>query len=687
MPKKSLYAILVCFLFANTALAATPTTTSTPVSQAAIYSTYFGGDNTDRIVDIEIDSSENIYVVGRTKSSDLPVTSGAWSTYNNGSEDIFVMKLDPDGQTILWCTYIGGSAEDWPVGFEIDTDGNLYISGGTFSTNFPMTADAFDTSNGGLQRDAYILKLDATGNTLLYSSYLGGNSYDYGYCMDIEDGNTVNAFIGGFTHGGFPVTGGAAQTAFGGLGDCFITKVNLSDGVVVYSTYVGGEYWESPSEIKVVNGCAFIVGGTQSPSFPITGDAIDDVNTVPDQNQGGDGYFTKLSADGSTFEYSTFIGADDTPPLESAFNSFTFDAAGNVYLVGNAGETTFPTTGGPLQSGYGGGSNDGVFVILNSTYSAITYSTYLGGSDFDKCTSIKINANNVLYITGCTDSPDFPVNTPDFGGLDIFTFAFNTSGEFLWSNRFGGSEDDGTLYNDGVRMEVYLPNNHIYLVGSTESSDFPVTTNALQRTIEATPDGFILLLPTPTATPTITQSSTYTMTPTSTHTTTSTHTSTYTNTLTSTPTYTITSTYTITQTATPTTTASKTFTPTITPTATITPTYTATPTATITLTVTSTSTATPTTSVPLLDKGGYASPNPFRPARGQRIDFNFRLADPNTNYTIRILNMKGQLVRTLRNVKEWDGKNENGRMCEGGLYIFQIQAAGERVSGKVVLIK
>jgi hypothetical protein len=442
-------------------------------------STFIGGGGSDMGYDIMVDSAGNVYVTGETSSTDFPTTSGAYDTaYNGGTYDAFVAKLSADGSTLVYSTYLGGNGEDSGSGITVDSAGNVYIAGKTYSTNFPTTDTAQDrTLNGG--RDGFVAKLNANGNDLVYSTYLGGNSWDYGMCIAVD--TSGNAYIGGFTHGSFPTTAGAAQTTFGGAGDGFITKLNADGSAINYSTYLGGNSWECISGIVVDGaGNTYMASHTHSTDFSTTPDAWDRVLDGPT-----DGVVAKLNANGSEFIYRTLIGGSGGED----FTDIAIDSEGNAYVTGRTYSTDFPTTTNALQPSFGGGDDDAVVVKLNADGSDLIYSTYLGGGGADRGYGIVIDGDENAYVTGYTASTDFPTADPlqaeNGGGYDAFVAKLNDDGStLLYSTYLGGSgaERSYGIVIDGI--------GNIYLTGSTTSTDFP-TANPLQPNFGGGCDAFV----------------------------------------------------------------------------------------------------------------------------------------------------------------------------------------------------
>jgi hypothetical protein len=193
-----------------------------------VYSTYIGGNASDLGYAIAVDGSGNAYVTGYSDSPDYDVTSGAFQTTNEGTPDVFVTKLNASGSGLVYSTYIGGSNSDHAYGIAIDGSGNAYVTGSTSSTDYDVTAGAFQATNGGLW-DVFVTKLDASGSSLVYSTYIGGSDSEFGYGIAVD--SSGNAYVTGYTQStDYDVTAGAFQTTHGGgLSDVFVTKLDMSN--------------------------------------------------------------------------------------------------------------------------------------------------------------------------------------------------------------------------------------------------------------------------------------------------------------------------------------------------------------------------------------------------------------------------------------------------------------------------
>jgi hypothetical protein len=292
-----------------------------------------------------------------------------------------------------------------------------------------------------------------------------------------------NAYVTGTTSSAlFPITPGAFQTTRGGGADAFVTKLNPTGTALIYSTYLGGIAEDDGFAIAVDStGNAYLTGDTTSANFPTTAGAFQ--TTRPG---GFDAFVTKLSADGSALVYSTYVGGS----LEDDGGSIAVDAAHNAYLTGDTTSTNFPTTPGAFQTTLAGGF-DAVVTELNSTGSALVYSSYLGGSLDDFGTGIAMDSAGNAYLAGDTLSANFPTTADAFqtalaGSNDSFLTEFNPDGTALvHSSYLGGGLDDFAF---GITLDSL---GNPYLAGATRSANFPTTTGAFQTTLNGTEDGFV----------------------------------------------------------------------------------------------------------------------------------------------------------------------------------------------------
>ena len=552
-----------------------------------IYSTFVGGSGDDQGQALALDGDYAV-IAGSTSSLDFPTVAGAYG-YNGGG-DVFVLKLKLDGSLPLYSTFVGGSGDDWGYALALDGD-NVVVAGGTRSSDFP-TNGAYDaSSNGGM--DVFVLKLAANGSSLEYSTFVGGSGDDQGLALALD--GVGNAVVTGSTKSsGFPTTNGAYDPDHNDNKDVFVLKLNLSavgEASLLYSTFVGGSANDEGLALALDSvGNVVVTGQTYSDDFPTTDGAYE--TTLKGVQ---DVFVLKLDlavAGEASLLYSTFVGGSgDDQGLALAL-----DDDDNAVVAGGTKSFNFPTTDGAYDTIYNGSWD--VFVLkLAANGSSLDYSTFVGGSNWDKGFALALDSEGNAVVTGETwysDDVPFPITSGAYdtihnGNYDVFVLELKLAADgdpLSYSTFVGGSEDDQgrALALDGEGYAV--------VTGQTQSSDFPTVAGAYGH--NGGGDVFVLKLdgdipPTPTPTNTPTDTPTPTNTPG-----TPTVTPTYTPTDTPTPTPTDTPTHTPTPTDTPTPTPTPTYTPTPTPTNTPTPTPTYTPTPTPTPTYTPTPTPTPT---------------------------------------------------------------------------------------------
>lgn len=440
------------------------------------YSTYLGGSGPDEGRAIAIDADGSVYVTGDNVGGEFPITVGAFQTTVGPLDDpIFVTKFDATG-SLVYSTYLGGSFSFGSMGdsayaIAVDTVGNVTVVGSTGLSTFPTTPGAFQTTYGGGPLDAFITKLNATGSALLYSTYLGtpdrdlatgialdpsGNAYvaattegtadissdilvvklnpsgsalvyDAVFGGSGIDSSTAivvdaagNVYVAGSTFSSdFPTTPNAFQPTSGGgcsitadsCGDAFVSKINAAGNTLLYSTYLGGSGGERGNSIALdTAGNIYVTGGTNSSAsrlrpFPISFEAVQTI-------YGGglfDAFVVKLNASGS-LAYSTFLGGNE----EERGTSLVLDASNNAYVTGFTRSLNFPTVNA-VQAAKGDSERifyDAFVTKLNPSGSALVYSTYLGGSNTDGGNGIAVDDTGATYVTGYTNSSNFPTVNP-----------------------------------------------------------------------------------------------------------------------------------------------------------------------------------------------------------------------------------------------------------------------------------
>jgi hypothetical protein len=369
-----------------------------------VYSTILGGSGRDLGHAIAVDSKGNAYVTGETHSQDFPTSRWAvqGKFVSGAGENAFVARLDPYG-ALSYSTYLGGSADDVGQGIAVDSAENAYVTGYTSSSDFPTTAHALQKRLQGRQ-NVFVTKLNPSGTAVEYSTLLGGNDYDFGFGIAVN--KQGDAYVTGTTYGifssTFPTTSNAYQTTSSGSGDAFVSKLSADGSALVYSTFLGGAGYDGGRGIALdASGNAYVTGYTQSSAFPTTARAAQTV-----LNGAEDAFVTKLSSDGSGLMYSTYLGGSGN---DAGFG-IAVGPNGYAYVTGFSQSADFPTTAGAIQTANGAGKEPFV-AALNGSGAQLAYSTYLGGSNGDGGYAIAVDSSNNAYVTGYTNSVDFPVTT------------------------------------------------------------------------------------------------------------------------------------------------------------------------------------------------------------------------------------------------------------------------------------
>jgi len=422
------------------------------------YSTYLGGAGEDLGLSIALDISGNAYITGYTSSNDYATQTPIQSVSKGGLE-AFVTKIFADASSIAFNTYFGGNGSDVGNGIAVDNSGSCYVTGATTSTNLP-TRTPFQPTNRG-NNDAFVAKFNAAGSNIIYSTYLGGTSGDLGRGIAVDLAG--NAFITGVTFSDNFTTVAAFQPANRGQGDAFVARVNPTGTAMVYSSFLGGAGADEGAGIAIdSSGNAYVVGTTASGDFNTK-------NPLQASNRGQqDVFVSKVPLDGSALVYSTYLGGQ----RNDVGNAIAVDAAGIVYVTGSTASLNFPLQN-PLQATYGGSDFDAFVTKINAAGSAFLYSSFLGGNLIEVGNAIAVDSFGNIYVTGVTNSPNFPVLNPiqaeNRGGNDAFITKLSPSGSSLiYSTYLGGSNDDR---GSGLAVNSV---GTAYVTGATSSPNFNI---------------------------------------------------------------------------------------------------------------------------------------------------------------------------------------------------------------------
>lgn len=480
------------------------------IDPTLIYSTYFGEISTDTVHDISVDSTGSVYVTGQTYSDNL----GGIPNSTAGQDDAFVAKLNAAGSAWQWITYLGGTDSEAGYGVAVSSQGSVWMTGYTDSTNFPTTPNAYQTQFGGFW-DAIVVRLNATNGAVNYSTYFGYDNLDEG--RDIALDSTGNVYVTGQLH----QQNVMALKLTGGTTPAFVYGVQWGDdrgkdigyGIAVDSA-----------------GRAYIAGMTENAAdpwgstFPIVNGIQPTCglyNSTPD-NCTQDAFVSVLNAAGNSLDYSTLLGGGgsngQTSGSDTAYD-IALDGAGNIYVAGTTYAYDFPT----VNAAYPNYPDDPQFsdawvTKLSANGQTIHYSTYLGGEGSEEAQALAVDGNGNAYVFGFTRSNNFPTLNPIQGTLgtggtcysgstvrrcyDAFLTKFSSNGQVGWSTYFGGDYDE---YGYGIARDG---SGNLYIAGETDSLSYPTAGNVPQSEWAGNEDGFVAKISeqhTPPATVTPTQ--------------------------------------------------------------------------------------------------------------------------------------------------------------------------------------
>jgi hypothetical protein len=419
----------------------------------------------DLVIDIALGVSGNVYLMGITFSADFPTTPGVYDETHNGGYDVFIQKRSPDGATVLWSTFFGGSVDDGTFDFYtfgkivLDKNENIIITGHTESSDFPIKGENNFTHNGGF--DGFVSKLSSDGTTLLWSTLLGGNNDDIIKSVTTDLLDDVYVF-GATNSSNFPIKNGFEEN-FGGNSDTFIAKVSGEDSELLWTSFLGGTQEDHAYDIEVDKfNSLYVTGATNSADFPM-------ISAFDDSLGGGfDVFITKVASDGSEIDFSTFLGGQ-----EDDFGlALVVDSGRNIYVTGTTSSEDFPISVDAFQSSQTG-IEDSFITKLSANGTSLEWSTYLGGSAEDISWDIALDNETNVYTVGRTYSDDFPLQNHLYNytppNLEGFISSLSKDGDkLLWSTYIGGSG-----FDEVVSLVVDSHSTLVYFCGVTTSSDFP----------------------------------------------------------------------------------------------------------------------------------------------------------------------------------------------------------------------
>lgn len=450
------------------------TTASLVIDPDVLWSTYYGGSSEDWGYDVATDALDNVLVAGYTFSIDFPVDSALQTVIHDDYDDAFIIKMSGSGKRI-WATYYGGSRDDIAVGIAVDDNGSVAVAGRTGSPDFPIE-DAWQPERGG----SFILKLTASGQRL-WATCLGGlTDIANGVAVDRNGGVVV---LGETWNENFPVLN-AFQPKLRGGTDVFLARFSGS-GTLLWSTYLGGSGAESYiapwgcDAIAVDNTGNIVIGGTTtSTDFPLRSPWQSEMRGQSDC------FIAKLRADGVPL-WSTYYGGQS----HDYTYSVATDRTDNVLVCGATSSPDFPVHAAYQQTLSG---TQDVVVLKFTPDGKRVWSTYYGGTAREEAYGIAADTRDNVFITGWTESPDFPTVEPvqavSGGGNDAFVAGFDRNGKRLWASYFGGNDMSWSEKGQGIATDRH---GNIIMVGSTASTNL-ATLHAQQPRKSGTVDAFIV---------------------------------------------------------------------------------------------------------------------------------------------------------------------------------------------------
>ena len=472
------------------------------IDPVLLYSTYLGGLADDEAVGVAVDSDGSSYVAGWTESTNFPLASEGPN--NQGGTNAFIAKLDVSGSSLVYADFIGGSS-DYTTAMTLDGSDNAYLTGYTCSSNFPIV-NGFQSGMESCWA-GFVAKVSPDGSSLLYSTFLGGNSSTYPYGIAVNSAQEI--YVAGETYSSDFPTQNAVQSSisanqngyYGEYG--FVTHFTADGSALVFSTYLAGSAnvvlqcydgpcWPSP--YTTINGIAldgsgnaYVGGNTNTYDFPTTPSAYMTAQNSPSDQQIG--FVTELSSTGG-LSYSTYFGSTDGYP--TTIVAVAVDSNGSAYVTGTGySDGQFPVTTPNLcdPGTYGWSCSYGFVTKFDPTGSTLSYSTFLPPQNYANPQSIALDAQDDAYVLSQSYNGDMTLANPIENYTnqnDLLLTEIDPTGSInLFSTYVGGNGDE---WPGGIAVDA---SGSIYIAGYTDSSDFPVTAAALQNTLGGNTDAFV----------------------------------------------------------------------------------------------------------------------------------------------------------------------------------------------------
>ena len=453
------------------------------------WGTYLGDTDIDRANDVEVLETGFPIVCGITYSLAFPVWPGSFSQSLAGLSDAFVSVFSPDGQHLIYSSFIGGSGDDEAVAVSAASPTEIYVAGSTRSTDFPMVATAYQPLHSG-GTDGFVLSLGLDLQTIQKGTFLGSSGEDR--IRDLSLGGPGVDVCGSTSSAGFGASAGAWQTSFGGgngvTGDGFLTRLNLSLDQRVFSTFIGGAQNDVATSLETdVSGAVLVGGSTGSSNFPVSFGALDVT-----YNGSTDGFLARVDGSGAHADFCTFVGGAGVDVV----NAVRAGQSGRPLIGGLTESSNFPVTSGAAGGSYSG-LGDAFVAQLSLDGGAYDWSTYLGGDEQDQLFALAYSDELGAIAVGGTRSETFPTttyaydrsfnSTPGLGFSDSFLCSFDSSGALDYSSFIGGTVDEEAL-------AVALHGDACVIVGWTNSLNHPTSGSAFDPSYDFSgiPDGYCI---------------------------------------------------------------------------------------------------------------------------------------------------------------------------------------------------
>lgn len=470
--------IILFFAIAASLAAQTPTE-----DRRLVLSTFNGGDRYDDATAVAVDPNGYLYVAGESESGNIDFKTVGGKPITGSVFKAYLTKYAPQGKEVLWRLQIGGSSNTVAHAVALDKDGNIYVAGTTGARDLPLLNPIQDQQTG--LNIAFVMKFDPEG-TLLFSTYFGGERNEEGLALAVDSqGNMYLAGRASSTQ--LPVKNALQPQISGGGQDAFIAKIT-ADYQLAYATYLGGDSGTDNIYAIAVgpDDSLYVAGDTMSTNMATENAYI----SLP---QSYSSFVARVKPEGDGLEYFTYVGWKGG---YTKIQGLTVDWDGRAYVAGSTSSKQLPTTENAIQPEFGGGFRDAFLLRLSADGSAAEYLTYLGGStsgptDPDEtATAVKIDPRGFVYVTGFTNSPDFPgfrtLQRDHAGKFDAFLLRLDVEQKQIIYSTFWGGGDRDEAYTLALG-----PGEAATVAGITYSSDLPVQAEALQTTLGSTNDAFV----------------------------------------------------------------------------------------------------------------------------------------------------------------------------------------------------